>query len=287
MAPRLISCMATTGIRTRLTAASLIERRFDVNRALIPCAGTGSRMRSVTHGAPKELLLVGGQPALEHALRECYLAQIPQAVVLVGPGKEAIVEWVAAHAGTTGFPPEITVIEQPVPRGLADAVARARELAPAEPLAVILPSHLFHGDRPALAQVMGSYHKSLHSVVALVEARAAIAATHAAVPVVEGRLTGEEFAFTRIPDPGVVGGQLPLGAVPYTIAGRAVIAPDAFQAIDAVLRGAAPGAEVDLIPAFQKMIARGQLAGRLVRGRFVDLSVPEGYADAQQAFADR
>ncbi|MBI2795363.1 MAG: NTP transferase domain-containing protein [Gemmatimonadetes bacterium] len=277
--------MSPTGVRTRITAAALIERRFDINRALIPCAGTGSRMRSVTDGAPKELLALGGRPALERALHECWLSQVPQAVVLVGPGKEAITEWVRGKAGTPGMPASITVMEQPSPRGLADAVVRARELAPAEPLAVILPSHLFRGDRPALAQVIGTYHKTLHSVVGLVEARAAIAATRGAVPVVEGRLMGEEFEFRRIPDPGVVGGQLPIGAVPLTIVGRAVIAPDAFQAIDAVLRAAPPEAEVDLVPAFQRMLARGQLAGRLVRGRFVDLSVPEGYADGQEAFA--
>ena len=278
--------MSPTGVRTRITAASLIERRFDVNRALIPCAGTGSRMRSVTMGAPKELLPVGGRSALEHALRECFLAQVPQAVVLVGPGKEAVGEWLAGKAGTSGFPQIITILEQPAPRGLADAVARARELAPAEPLAVILPSHLFRGERPALAQVIGSYRKSLNSVVALVEARAAIAATRAAVAVVEGELDGDEFVFRRIPDPGVVGGQLPPGAVPLTIVGRAVLAPDAFQAIDAVLRATSPDAEVDLVPALQKLLARGQLAGRLVHGRFVDLSVPAGYEDAQRAFSD-
>jgi UTP-glucose-1-phosphate uridylyltransferase len=105
------------------------------------------------------------------------------------------------------------------------------------------------------------------------------------VPVVEGRLTGEEFEFRRIPDPGVVGGQLPIGAVPLTIVGRAVLAPDAFQAIESVLRAAPPEGEVDLVPAFQKMLARGQLAGRLIRGRFCDLSVPEGYEDATRAFA--
>ena len=276
--------MSPTGSRTRLTAAALIERRFEVTRALIPCAGTGSRMRAIAGDMPKELLPVGGKPALEHVLRECALAYISHAVVLVGPGKEAITEWLVGKAGTRGFPTTITTLEQPEPRGLADAVARAREVAQSEPLALALPSHLFRGDRPALAQVIGSYRKSLQSVVALVEARAAIAATRAAVPVVEGSLEGEEYTFKRIPDPGVVGGQLPSGTVPLTIAGRAVLAPDAFQTVEAVLRAVPPEAEADLIPVFQKLLSRGQLAGRLVRGRFADLSVPQGYEDAVKAF---
>lgn len=276
--------MSPTGVRTRLTASALIERRFEVTRALIPCAGTGSRMREVARDTPKELLPVGGKPVLEHALRECALSYVTHAVVLVGPRKEAIIEWLVGKAGTEGFPATITTMEQPAPRGLADAVARAREIAPTEPLALVLPSHLFRSDRPALAQVIGSYRKSLQTVVALVEARAAIAATRAAVPVVEGTLDGEEFTFSRIPDPGVVGGQLPSGTVPLTIAGRAVLAPDAFQTVDALLRAAPPNAEVDMIPVYQKMLSRGHLAGRLVRGRFADLSVPDGYADAMKAF---
>ena len=262
-----------------------MERRFDVSRALIPCAGTGSRMRHIARDVPKELLAVGGKPALEHALRECALSYITHAVVLVGPGKEAIGAWLAGKEGTEGFPASITTLEQPEPRGLADAVARARELAPAEPLAVVLPSHLFRGDRPALAQVIGSYRKSLQSVVALIEARAAIAATRSAVPVVEGTLEGEEYTFTRIPDPGVLGGQRPTGDVPLTLAGRAVLAPDSFQAVDAVLRAAPPDAEVDLVPVLQKMLSRGQLTGRLLRGRFADLSVPIGYEEAVKLFA--
>lgn len=276
--------MSETGVRQRITAASLMERRFEVTRAVIPCGGTGSRLRTLTNGAPKELLPVGPLAAVEHALKECAAALIRTAIVVVAPGKEEIAFRVLRHANTTGYPVEITIVEQPAPEGIADAVGRARDLAPAEPLAVVLPSALFKGDRPALAQVISTYRATLHSVAGIIEARAAIAATKQAVPVVGGTLNGEEFAIESIPEPGVVG-QLPAGSVPYALGGRYVLAPDAYVALDAVLRGPRGAGELDLAPVFQRLLMRGQLKGKLIRGRYCDLSVPAGYADAQQAFA--
>ena len=276
--------MSETGIRQRLTAASLLERRFEVTRALIPCAGPGSRMRSVTNGAPKELLEVGGMSALEQVLRECAASLIQQALVLVAPGKEAIAFKVLRLAGTPGFPREITVLEQPVPLGLADAIGRGRDVAPAEPLAVVLPSALYRGDRPALAQVIAAYRTSLHSVVGMIEARAAISATKQAVPVVGGTLQGEEVSIETIPDPGVVG-QLSAGSVPFTFGGRFVFSPDAYVALDAVLRAANPARETDVSAVLQRMLGRGQLIGKMIRGRYCDLTVPAGYEDAKAAFA--
>ena len=277
--------MSGTGIRQRSTAASLLERRFEVTRALIPCGGTGSRLRSVTHGAPKELLDVGGMTALDQVLRECAASLISHALVLVAPGKESIAFKVGRLAGTDGYPAAITLLEQPTPLGLADAIGRGRDVAPSEPLAVVLPSVLYRGDRPAIAQVIGAYRTSLNSVVGLVEARAAIAATRLAVPVIEGTLQGEEVTIDRLPEPGVVGTQLAPGTTPFTFGGRFVFAPDAFIALDAALRSADKVRETDVLPVLQRVLARGQLVGKMIRGRYCELSVPSGYEDAKAAFA--
>ncbi|MBI3790209.1 MAG: 2-C-methyl-D-erythritol 4-phosphate cytidylyltransferase [Gemmatimonadetes bacterium] len=275
--------MSETGIRQRITAASLLERRFEVTRALIPCAGTGSRLRTVTNGQPKELLEVGGLSAVEHVLRECAASLVQHAIVLVGPGKDAVAFKVLKLAGTPGYPKEITLLEQPSPLGLADALGRGRDIAPAEPLALALPSVLYRGDRPALAQVISSYRTSLHSVAGIVEARAVISATKQAASIVGGKLAGEEITIETIPDVGVVG-QLPAGSVPYALGGRFVFAPDAWVALDAVLRAPTVG-ERDIAPVLQRLLMRGQLKGKLIRGRYCDLTVPAGYADALQAFA--
>ena len=276
--------MSNTGVRTRITLQSL-ERRFEVTRAVIPCAGAGTRMRGVTGAAPKELLPVGGMPALEHVLRELATSGVTHAMIVVSPGKDAIVAWAQSHAGKEGFPKNIGFVEQKTPLGVADAISRTRDFANGEPLSVALPSHIFRGELPAMAQVVNTYRKMVQTSIAIIEARAAIAATRAAVPVYEGTLSGEEFTIERIPDVGSMGNTVLPGTIPYTGAGRYVLSPDAFQAIDAVLRGATAGAEIDLVPVLQRMLARGQVAGRLVRGRYADLSIPSGYDEAKRAFA--
>lgn len=277
--------MSGTGIRQRLTASSLLERRFEVTRALIPCAGSGTRMAALTKGVPKELLEVGGISAVEHALRECASSLITHAMVLVAPGKEAIAFKVLKLANTPGFPVEISLLEQPRALGLADAVGRARDTAPEQPLAVVLPSVLYKGERPALAQVISAYRARLHSVMGMVEARAALAATRQSVPAIGGVLTGEEVKIDAIPDAGDVIALSP-GSVPYASGGRFVFSPDAYVALDAVLRAAAgSNAETDLTPVLQRLLMRGQLVGKMIRGRYCDLTVPAGFEDAKAAFA--
>jgi UTP--glucose-1-phosphate uridylyltransferase len=276
--------MSGTGIRQRLTASSLLERRFEVTRAVIPCAGPGAPLPSVAKGAPNELLELGGLTAIEQVLRECASSLITTALVVIAPGKEAIAFKVLKLAGTPGFPQEIKLLEQPAALGLADAIGRARDTAPEQPLAVVLPSVLYKTERPALAQVIATYRVSLHAVMGMVEARAAIAATKQSVPVIGGVLTGEEVKIDAIPDVGTVG-TLPPGSVPYTSGGRFVFSPDSYVALDAVLRAATPGTDADITPVLQRMLSRGQLTGKMIRGRYCDVSVPTGYEDAKAAFA--
>ena len=52
-----------------MTAASA-----PVTHALIPCGGKGTRMLSLTGGAPKELVPVAGVPMLHRVVRECTVA---------------------------------------------------------------------------------------------------------------------------------------------------------------------------------------------------------------------
>ena len=60
---------------------------------------------------------------------------------------------------------------------------------------------------------------------------------------------------------------------------------DAYVALDAVLRAANPARETDVSAVLQRMLGRGQLIGKMIRGRYCDLTVPAGYEDAKAAFA--
>lgn len=263
--------------------------RRPVRHALIPCGGQGTRMRALTGGAPKELIELAGEPLLVHVLRECAAAGIASVLVVIAPGKEAIVRTAAPLAGAPGLPARIAFVTQPAARGLADAIRLGRGFAGEGPLAVVLPDNLFVGGPPAIGQVAAAYQATGVNVVAMTAVRAEEASRRGPTPVYEGRPEGELFALTAIPDKGAHHATFDVGgaASAFTGVGRYVFDPDVFPVIDAVERTLAPGAELDDVPVLQRLLADGRLVGRLIEGRFLDVGIPDGYHEAQAILAAR
>jgi UTP-glucose-1-phosphate uridylyltransferase len=258
-----------------------------VTRALIPCGGKGTRMRALTGGAPKELIPVAGVPVLEHVARECAASGITDLLVVVAPGKEAIEAHLAPLAGSPGMPARIAFATQEQPRGLADAIRLGRDLAGGEPLVVALPDNLFVDDAPGVAQVIESHAATGKNVVAMVEIRAEDADRFGSTAVYPGRLDGDLYRISSIPDKGAHGSTFDTAgaASAFTGVGRYVFLPELFPTIDAVEGSLRPGAELDDVPVMQQLLARDRLVGRRMRGRFLDVGLPQGYAEANASLA--
>lgn len=254
-----------------------------VTRALIPCGGKGTRMLALTAGAPKEMIPVAGVPVLHRVVRECAASGIKELLVVIAPGKEAIPESLAPLAGAPGMPRRIEFAVQERPRGLADAIRVGRDFAGKEPLAVALPDNLFLGDAPGLAQVIDSYGRHRTSVVSVVEIREIEAERRGPTPVLPGRLEGDDFRIEWIPDKGSKEGRFDTRGAPsaFTGVGRYVFTSEVWGAIEETERELPRGAELDDVPVMQYLLARGQLIGRRIRGRFLDVGLPQGYAEAE------
>jgi UTP--glucose-1-phosphate uridylyltransferase len=258
-----------------------------VTKALVPCGGKGTRMLALTGGRAKELLPVGGVPVLGRVLAECAASGIRDALVVIAPGKDDLVAYASALAGRSGFPARVDFAEQREARGLADAIRLGRDYAGSSPLGVALPDNLFLGDEPALAQVLATHAATGLSVVAVVEILAHEAQRRGPTSVLPGELAGDEFRIARIPDKGARGSTFNTAGASsaFTGVGRYVFTPDAFDVIDEVERTLAPGVELDDVPVLQRLLARGRLTGRRIRGRFLDVGLPPGYAEADALFA--
>jgi len=103
--------------------------------AIVPVAGTGTRLRPHTHTTPKALLLVAGKPILGHILDQLKEVK-PERVILViapGPQGERIREYGASRKDFA-----IECVVQAEPKGLGHAVAQARDAAGKAPLLIIL-----------------------------------------------------------------------------------------------------------------------------------------------------
>src|SRR5687768_11432369 len=93
--------------------------------AIIPAAGRGFRMASVTGGAPKELLDLGGKPVLLRVLEEARQADPDQIVVVSAQDKETLNEAVEEWAKAEFADLPVRIAYQETANGLAGAVAAA------------------------------------------------------------------------------------------------------------------------------------------------------------------
>jgi UTP--glucose-1-phosphate uridylyltransferase len=146
-----------------------------VTSAVILAAGLGTRMLPATKAVPKELLPVVDRPLIQYAVEEAVAAGIEEVVVVLAPGKEAIrnhfgdttrADDYARASGDPGLEALVSgpsrlarfhYVVQREPRGIAHAVACARQLVEGRPFALIFPDDLITGARPCLAQMCAAY----------------------------------------------------------------------------------------------------------------------------------
>lgn len=259
-----------------------------ISRAIIPCGGRGTRMQSLTKGAPKELIPVAGVPVLERVARECAASGIAELLIVIAPDKEEIVEHMQRVAGDRSLPARIAFAIQREPRGLADAIRLGRAFTRDAPFAVALPDNLFLGAEPGVAQVTDSFARSGTNVVAVVEIFARDAERRGPTSIYPGVLRGDELEIARIPAKGERAGTFDTGGArsAFTGVGRYVFRPDVFETIDEVERELPSGAELDDVPVMQRLLERRALIGRRMAGRFLDVGLPSGYEEANALLED-
>lgn len=255
-----------------------------LQKALIPCGGKGTRMASLTHGRAKELLPVADIPLVLRVMEECAASGVREILIVSAPGKADLDATVRAAAGDAGMPEIVRVVTQQNPRGLADAIRMGREFAGTDTFGVALPDNLFLGDTPALAQLFDVHQRTGKNVVAIVELTAANKDKYGPTAIYPGRLVGDEFFIESIPDKGPRETTFNLQGAQsaFTGVGRYVFLPEVFAAIDEIDATLTTGNELDDIPVMQLLLKQRRLTGCRIRGDFLDVGLPSGYAEADR-----
>ena len=65
----------------------------EIKRAIIPAAGHGTRLRPLTYGVPKELLVVAYKPMIHYSVLECIEAKVQEIIIIVNKKKHGIAEY--------------------------------------------------------------------------------------------------------------------------------------------------------------------------------------------------
>jgi choline kinase len=111
-----------------------------VNECLILAAGKGSRIASVSGGAPKPLVPLRGIPLLEHVITSCREAGITRFVIVVGYRADLIRRW---FAGRSFEGISVTLIDNPDYHEANGVSALAAKDELHNPFLLLMSDHIF------------------------------------------------------------------------------------------------------------------------------------------------
>ncbi len=154
----------------------------NLNWAVIPCAGLGTRLLPVTKSIPKAMLPVGNFPLVHFAVKEAISIGIENILIIIGDGMDSIRNYFTENnndkSNNNGITENINIEEiinssdirfllQEKPQGVGDAIKLTRRIIGDNSFAVILPDDLIFSKPNALAQLKTVYEKYGGSVIGL------------------------------------------------------------------------------------------------------------------------
>lgn len=267
-----------------------------VRKAVFPVAGLGTRFLPATKAIPKEMLTVVDRPVIQYVVDEAREAGIEHFIFVTGRNKAVIedhfdiqfelydtleqrgksevlerLQQLQPSPGQTSF------TRQQVPLGLGHAVWCARELVGDEPFALLLPDMIMQSRKSCLASMVELYENTGSNIVAVQECDPAEAHKYGIVGRGEAAHTG--FRITGMvekPAPGTAPSNL-------YINGRYILQPEIFGILEGQERGA--GNEIQLTDAMLRLARDQPFYGYRYEGRTYDCGSPEGFVEANVAFA--
>ena len=153
----------------------------------------------------------------------------------------------------------------------------ARELVGDEPFALLLPDMIMQSEKSCMREMVELYDEAGGNVVAVQECDPA--ETHKYGIVGKGRSVHTGFEITGMvekPKQGTAPSNL-------YINGRYILQPEIFKVLENQERGA--GNEIQLTDAMLKLEKEQKFHGYHYRGRTFDCGSPEGFVEANVAFA--
>jgi UTP--glucose-1-phosphate uridylyltransferase len=266
----------------------------NLNKAVFPVAGLGTRFLPATKAQPKEMLPIVDKPLIQYAVEEAYGAGIRHMIFVTGRNKRAIEdhfdtayelesELEASHkhdllALVRSMHPEdmdCSYVRQPRSLGLGHAVLCAQPLVGDEPFAVLLADDLMtgpDGGPSVLKQMVDVFRNQPTSLLAVQE----VPLEHVnRYGIVAGEPAGEGIVKVRqmVEKPQPASAPSRMG-----VAGRYILTPAVFGHIRNNPRGA--GGEIQLTDGIAKLMDTEGVHAYRYRGKRYDCGSKQGFLEA-------
>lgn len=267
-----------------------------VRKAVLPVAGLGTRVLPATKAIPKELLNVVDRPILSYIVAEARAAGIEHLVFVTGRGKGAIEDYfdhqmeleaqleakgkrdvLDAITAELPKPGEMSFVRQMAPLGLGHAVWCARDVIGREPFAVLLPDVIVDAEPACLAQLADAFEKTGANIIGVEPVPESEA--HKYGVIAPGERDGRLIAMTGMVE------KPPKGTAPsnLSIAGRYILRPEIFDALEAHEKGA--GGEIQLTDAMARLMREQPFYAYEYEGETYDCGDKVGLLRANVALA--
>jgi UTP--glucose-1-phosphate uridylyltransferase len=273
---------------------------MQIQKAIFPAAGLGTRFLPATKAQPKEMLPLVDKPLIQYVIEEAVASGIGKVTIVTGRGKNAIedhfdvsyeLERVLEERGKRQVLDEVreisnmisvSYVRQKEALGLGHAILVARDAVGNEPFAVMLGDDIIDSDVPCLKQMMDLFEKLQASIIATCE-----------VPMTEisqyGVIRGypvEGFGnrVYRVQD---VVEKPPLAEAPSNLAiiGRYILTPEIFTILEKTRSGR--GGEIQLTDGIRVLLEQQPVYAYMFEGTRYDAGDKLGFLKATVEFALR
>jgi UTP--glucose-1-phosphate uridylyltransferase len=252
-----------------------------VKKAVIPAAGFGTRFLPATKAQPKEMLPIIDTPTIQYVVQECVDSGIEDILIITGRGKRSIEDHfdrnfelesrIQAKEDEVLYNQvrhiedmaNIHYIRQKELNGLGDAIRYAKDHCGQEPFAVLLGDTVIDSVIPVTQQMIDTFEQYRETIIAVETVPHDKVSRYGIVggDRISDKLT-QVNALIEKPDVDKAPSNL-------AIAGRYILTPEIFDAIDKTERG--KGNEIQLTDALRLMMKHDNIVSVTIEGKRYDI----------------
>ena len=246
---------------------------MNVEVAVIPAAGKGTRMRPATRVVPKALLTVVDRPAIQYVVEEAARGGATEVVLVVDPG---VGEMTERHFHELGPLPglegvTVTSVVQEEPLGLGHAVWMAKDSVGDRPFFCLLADNIAPPGRDVLPALAAATND--RSVMCVRKLSPEFLERYGVV-VPGDWLNDTVLEITgAVEKPGIENAPSDLGLI-----GRYLFTPDVFDLLEG--QEAGYGGEIQLTDAIEALAETGRAVASVAPGDLLDIGNPPGLLHA-------